>query len=76
MLVSEDELPLVRRLEDRLGYQIQVWRRVGQTPISWDISEEELAEVERRVIDAISDQVLLLKAGRVIWVIPYQNSPG
>ncbi len=76
MLVSEDELPLVRRLEDRLGYQIQVWRRVGQTPISWDVSEEELAEVERKVIDAISDHVLLLKAGRVIRVIPYQNSPG
>lgn len=73
VLVAAGELALVRRLEERLGYSVQAWQRLESRQIAPEVSENELAEVERQIRDADSDRVLLLRAGQVVQVVPYRS---
>lgn len=73
VLVAAGELALVRRLEERLGYSVQAWQRLEGPQVALEVSDNELAEVERQIRDAGSDRVFLLRAGQVVQVVPYRT---
>ena len=74
VLASDQDLPLVRRLEARLGYGVQVWQRIEAQGPPPPVSDEQLTETEQHIVDADSDQVLLLIGAAGIHVVPYRNS--
>ena len=74
VLASDQDLPLVRRLEARLGYGVQVWQRIEAQGPAPTVSDEHLTETEQRIVDADSDRVLLLIGADGIHVVPYSNS--
>lgn len=71
-LVGEEGLPLVRRLEARLGYSVQVWQPTGDGGPVPALSDEELTEIGRQVSEADSDHVLLLVDAEGMRVVPYR----
>lgn len=72
-LVAEEDLPLVRRLEARLGYGIQVWRRTEGRSLAPALSDDRLAETEQQILGADSQHVLLLVDAEGIQVVPYRG---
>ena len=72
-LVSEQGLSLIRRLEARLGYGIQVWRQVGVQGSVPSVSDEHLAEAAQRIADADSDHAFLLVDAEGIQVLPFRQ---
>ena len=72
-LVAERDMPLVRRLEARLGYGVQVWQRTEAHSLAPALSDEQLAETEQRILDAESSHVLLLVDAEGIRVVPYRG---
>ena len=73
-LVAEMDLDVVRRLEARLGYGVRVWRRTDAETLAPTINDEEMAETEQRILEAESNQVLVLVDAGGIRVIPHQGS--
>lgn len=73
VLVAEADLPLVRRLEARLGYDVQVWRRTEGGSSAPTLSDDQVAEIAQQVLDADSHQIFLRVHARGIHVVPYRG---
>ncbi|MBI4281868.1 MAG: hypothetical protein HY672_00045 [Chloroflexi bacterium] len=73
VLVAEEDMPLVRRLEARLGYDVQVWRRTEGRSLAPALSDDRLAETAQQVLDADSQHIFLLVDAAGIHVVPYRD---
>lgn len=73
VLVAEEDLPLVRRLEALLGYTIQVWRRTEGRSLASALSDDLLTETAQQIRVADTQRVFLLVDAEGIHVVPYRG---
>ncbi len=71
VVLNPADLPLVPRLEARLGYRLAVWQRAEERRDALAITDEELSQLERRVAAAGSEHVLIIAGPTGVQVIPY-----
>jgi len=71
VLVSSDEGGvLARRLEERLGTRVRVWRRSGQPPAG-ALTENEIADILARAESVSGERLLVIAVPGSSMVIPY-----
>ncbi len=63
----------VSSLEARLGYRIDVWKRLGATEGVFTPTDEDLAATVERIEQAPSDRVLLTIESSGVHVIPFED---
>ena len=73
VLGPEAAEPFVRGLEARLGYRVRRWRRVGAGVGGPVPADDDVADVERRIAEAPTEQVLVIVTGARAEVIPYRD---
>lgn len=72
IVAPQNRTSAARRLEDALGYPVEVWRRADDAGAP-ELSEEEAARAAQGVHEAASNRVLLLLDSGGIRVIPYST---
>ena len=73
MLVAEEDMPLVRRLEALLGYDVRVWRRTEGRSLAPALSDGLLTETVQQIRVADSQHVFLSMDAEGIQVAPYRD---
>ena len=73
VLATEAAEPLVEQLESRLGYPIQLWRRLDIEAGAPAITEEEISITQQRIAQAPGDRVLLTIDASGVQVVPYEE---
>ena len=71
VVLNEVDLPLVPRLEARLGYRLTVWQRAEERRAALAVTDDELAQLEQRIATASSEHVLVMAGPTGVQVIPY-----
>ncbi|PKB64366.1 MAG: hypothetical protein BZY80_02925 [SAR202 cluster bacterium Io17-Chloro-G2] len=65
--------PMIRRLEANLGAPIRLWQRLDAGEPVPSLTEEQLTDARRRIIEAPGDRVLLTLDASGITVMPYRE---
>jgi hypothetical protein len=73
-LISEAGLPFVRALETRLGYPVRRWVRADSGAGAPQVTDEALAEAERRIAEAEGDRVLLTVDASGVEALAYREA--
>jgi len=73
VLITEENMPLVLRLETLLGYDIQVWHRMDGRSLAPAISDDILTETVQQIRGTDSQLVFLLIDANGIQVSPYHD---
>jgi hypothetical protein len=73
VLVAEEDLPLVRRLEALLGYDIHVWHHTEGRSLTRTLPDDLLTETVQQLSVANSQRVFLLVDAKGIQVVPYRD---
>ncbi|MBI4313097.1 MAG: hypothetical protein HY681_15170 [Chloroflexi bacterium] len=75
VLAGTADAPVVRRLEEALGYEVQAWERAAQGQSPAVLSDDALAEAVRAVGQSPSEEVMLLVNAGGVEVVPYRRLP-
>ena len=73
-LISEAGLPFVRALETRLGYPVRRGVRADSGAGAPQVTDEALAEAERRIAEAEGDRVLLTVDASGVEALAYREA--
>ena len=73
-LATEEALPLLRRLEARLGAPLRSWHRLDQDIDVPTLTDEELTAIRERIAEAPGDRVLLTIDSSGVQVVPYREA--
>jgi hypothetical protein len=74
VLASEEALPIVRRLEARLGYAVSLRQRQDIGAGIPTLTDEELESVLERIAQATSAKVMLTVDASGVQVIPFDEA--
>ncbi|MBI4300207.1 MAG: hypothetical protein HY677_03650 [Chloroflexi bacterium] len=72
-LVSEQDLPLVGRLEAQLGYAIHVWRRLEADGPAPALPDERVADAANAIAASPAERLILIVDAQGIRIVPYSE---